>query len=186
MHFFPFIWLLFNSRIGQIILAVLIGFFLIYMLGWWLVPIIAALIALFLLMDYVFTPKCDKKKTVNRVELATGIFFSVFATVWGCLMPDMFSMDEYGGHNLGNDEIYEVRVDTLGYEPDSIAMDSGNTESVKAEPVKTHSYSSSVSRSYYDDDDDDEMRGFDPASEDDMDENGIDRYMENNDEEGWE
>ena len=29
------------------------------------------------------------------------------------------------------------------------------------------------------------MRGFDPASEDDMDDNGISRYMENNDDEGW-
>lgn len=29
------------------------------------------------------------------------------------------------------------------------------------------------------------MRGFDPASEDDMEDNGISRYMENNDEEGW-
>ena len=31
----------------------------------------------------------------------------------------------------------------------------------------------------------DNMRSFDPASEDDMDDNGMSRYMENNDEEGW-
>ena len=31
----------------------------------------------------------------------------------------------------------------------------------------------------------DNMRGFDHASEDDMDDNGISRYMENNDAEGW-
>ena len=31
----------------------------------------------------------------------------------------------------------------------------------------------------------DNMRGFDPASEDDMDDNGIRRFMENNDDEGW-
>ena len=31
----------------------------------------------------------------------------------------------------------------------------------------------------------DNMRGFDPASEDDIDDNGMSRYMENNDEEGW-
>ena len=31
----------------------------------------------------------------------------------------------------------------------------------------------------------DNMRGFDPASEDDMDDTGMSRYMENNDEEGW-
>lgn len=31
----------------------------------------------------------------------------------------------------------------------------------------------------------DNMRGFDPASEDDMEDNGMSRYMENYDEEGW-
>ena len=31
----------------------------------------------------------------------------------------------------------------------------------------------------------DNMRVFDPASEDDMDDNGMSRYMDNNDEEGW-
>ena len=29
------------------------------------------------------------------------------------------------------------------------------------------------------------MRGFDPASEDDMDDNGMSRYMESYDDEGW-
>ena len=41
----------------------------------------------------------------------------------------------------------------------------------------------------WDDDDEereDNMRGFDPASEDDTDDNGMSRYMENNDEAGWE
>ena len=41
----------------------------------------------------------------------------------------------------------------------------------------SHSYES---KSSYDN-----MRGFDPASEDDMDDNGMSRYMENNDEDGW-
>ena len=31
----------------------------------------------------------------------------------------------------------------------------------------------------------DNMRGFDPASEDDMDDNGMSRYFDNNDDEGW-
>ena len=31
----------------------------------------------------------------------------------------------------------------------------------------------------------DNMRGFDPASEDDMEDNGMSRYMENNDDEGY-
>ena len=49
-------------------------------------------------------------------------------------------------------------------------------------PTSSSSASSSRSRksSSYDN-----MRGFDPASEDDMDDNGMSRYMENNDEEGW-
>lgn len=32
---------------------------------------------------------------------------------------------------------------------------------------------------------DDNMRGFDPISEDDMEDGGMSRYMENYDEEGW-
>ena len=43
-------------------------------------------------------------------------------------------------------------------------------------------YSSSSS---YESDDYDNMRGFDPAFEDDTDDNGMSRYMENDDEEGW-
>ena len=33
--------------------------------------------------------------------------------------------------------------------------------------------------------DDDNMRGWDPASEDDSKYNGMDRWSENNDEKGW-
>lgn len=44
----------------------------------------------------------------------------------------------------------------------------------------TSSRSSSSSSRYSDN-----MRGFDPASEDDMDDNGMSRYMENDDDEGW-
>ena len=54
-------------------------------------------------------------------------------------------------------------------------------EEVKVSPAPTSSASSrSHKSSSYDN-----MRGFDPASEDDMDDNGMSRYMENNDEEGW-
>ena len=38
---------------------------------------------------------------------------------------------------------------------------------------------------FFDDDHKDNMRGFDPASEDDMPDNGMTRYMENYDDEGW-
>ena len=57
------------------------------------------------------------------------------------------------------------------------------------DPAKHSPAISSSSSGYSSNDDDDEdynnMRGFDPASEDDMDDNGMSRYMENNDEEGW-
>ena len=35
------------------------------------------------------------------------------------------------------------------------------------------------------DSDDDNMRGWDPASEDDSKDNGMNRWSENNDEKGW-
>ena len=50
---------------------------------------------------------------------------------------------------------------------------------VQSTPTSFSSSRSHKSSSY------DNMRGFDPASEDDMDDNGMSRYMENNDEEGW-
>jgi hypothetical protein len=59
-------------------------------------------------------------------------------------------------------------------------------ECQKTEEVKVPSTpaSSSASRSHktsgYDN-----MRGYAPASEDDMEDNGMSRYMENNDDEGW-
>ena len=50
-----------------------------------------------------------------------------------------------------------------------------------AAPVSSSSSSSHSQKSInYDN-----MRGFDPASEDDIDDNGMSRYMENDDEEGW-
>ena len=50
------------------------------------------------------------------------------------------------------------------------------------EPVSSSSGSVKSSSKKYNDDN---MRGWDPASEDDMDDNGMSRYMENYDEEGW-
>ena len=61
------------------------------------------------------------------------------------------------------------------------------TSSIQGEVPKTAvptSISSSSSHSYKSSSCDN-MRGFDPASEDDMNDNGMSRYMENNDDEGW-
>ena len=62
-----------------------------------------------------------------------------------------------------------------------------NQDSVKYEstfPKPTESKSSS-SRSRHEDKELDNMRGFDPASEDDLDDNGMQRYFDANDDEAW-
>ena len=51
-------------------------------------------------------------------------------------------------------------------------------------PKSTESYNSS-GRSRHEDKELDNMRGFDPASEDDMDDNGMQRYFDANDDEAW-
>ncbi len=72
-------------------------------------------------------------------------------------------------------------------EPDTIASsvqeEAPKVEEISSSPINPTSSSSSLSQksSNYDDN----MRGFDSASEDDMDDNGMSRYMENNDEKGW-
>ena len=64
---------------------------------------------------------------------------------------------------------------------------SDSTSSVQEEAPKTAAPVSSSSSSSHSQKSSsyDNMRGFDPASEDDMDDNGMSRYMENDDEEGW-
>ncbi len=66
--------------------------------------------------------------------------------------------------------------------------DTTKAEEKPSAPVKSSSSSSSSSSSVssaHHSGNDDNMRGFDPASEDDMEDNGMSRYMENNDDEGW-
>ena len=67
---------------------------------------------------------------------------------------------------------------------DSLARE----KALKDEPAKDAVKTMSVSRSSGSSEvhgSSDNMRGFDPASEDDMEDNGMRRFMENNDEEGW-
>ena len=71
--------------------------------------------------------------------------------------------------------------------PDTIATSIQNESPKEVENPSSQisSSSSSASSRSHESDDYDNMRGFDPASEDDMDDNGMSRYMENNDDEGW-
>lgn len=80
-----------------------------------------------------------------------------------------------GGHGVGIDTATVHEIER--YEDSVRANESLN------ESHKTVAPSSSSSRNTYRESDN--MRGFDPASEDDMDDNGMSRYMEANDDEGW-
>lgn len=86
----------------------------------------------------------------------------------------------------GNKSKPYVEEYVLENENPSLVSDEGKVyvDSIRNTDSKTSttgaSYSSGRSSVKYDN-----MRGFDPASEDDMDDNGMSRYMENNDDEGW-
>ena len=161
--------------------------------AWWLVPIIAALIAAFLFYDYKKSPKKRKiEKEYARNEWITAICFSAFALLFavGIAYYKYLEYEEYkkfnelfrpydGGHGIGIDT---QTVNEIKRYEDSIKANAPAEEMPKT--TSTGSSYSSSSRSskkhHYDN-----MRGFDPASEDDMDDNGMDRFMENNDEGGW-
>ena len=111
---------------------------------------------------------------MNRVRYIWAIIFLMLIFIaCGNKIRQTESVDNY------NSPVVE--------QPDTVAMSANVTNnSVNEEnnPSSVFSSSSSSSHSHksnrYDN-----MRGFDPASEDDMEDNGMSRYMENNDEEGW-
>ena len=80
--------------------------------------------------------------------------------------------------------IYDDNPIVEQVEPDTVATtvqnESPKIEEKSSVPASLSSSSRTHKSSNYDN-----MRGFDPASEDDMDDNGMSRYMENDDEEGW-
>ena len=79
-----------------------------------------------------------------------------------------------------NDNLHVVEQE----KPDTVSI-SIQEEAAKMEKKPSSSVSSSSSSRSHKSNKYDNMRGFDPASEDDMDDNGMSRYMENNDDEGW-
>ena len=84
-----------------------------------------------------------------------------------------------GGHGIGIDT---ATVNEIQRNKESSPTTEPKNESPQSIQTVTPSSSSSSRRSY---EESDNMRGFDPASEDDMDDNGMSRYMENTDDEGW-
>lgn len=69
-------------------------------------------------------------------------------------------------------------IDTM-FQP--LKVDTINSVPVTTSPENAESSKNKAS----DDGKQDDIRGFDPASEDDIDDNGLSRYMENDDEKGW-
>lgn len=110
---------------------------------------------------------------MNNKYVIIGIAFMLL----GCSNGKGGKVNEFydGGHGIG--------IDTATVNEIKRYEDSIKTEESARERTNTIAPSSSSSREKYHKHDN--MRGFDPASEDDMDDNGMRRYMENNDEEGW-
>ena len=79
--------------------------------------------------------------------------------------------------------LIKTQSEELYQQPDTAVTEEvkGQQEEVKVPSTPTYSSSSRSHKLSGNDN----MRGFDPASEDDMDDNGMSRFMENNDEEGW-
>ena len=82
--------------------------------------------------------------------------------------------------------IYNGQPNSDLSEPDTIASSvREEVLEVKDKLSTTISSSSASSSRSHKSSSYDNMRGFDPASEDDMDDNGMSRYMENDDDERW-
>ena len=188
MKDFPIIYLLLYTKIGRVILGIIVVLLIVGVFGIWLCPIIAALIAIPLFQDYF-----DKEKEYrNKKELIAAICLVVFALGFIIYINRDRLFDQMPNHpdSYYHMKKYEVddkydHIDTA-YVPK--ASDKPDTAYVpKSEkPSKKQNYGTTKSRSHNSSVDDyDNMRGFDPASEDDMDDNGMSRYMENDDEEGW-
>lgn len=87
--------------------------------------------------------------------------------------------------NKASRAVEETPLDLPEVEEMVATTDSVSPSSPSEKPAKVVATPPPTYESSDDVDDDDNMRGFDPASEDDMDDNGMSRYMENYDEEGW-
>ena len=76
----PILWLIFNTKIGRAIVVFILAGAFIQVAGWWVVPIMSAIIAAFLLDDY--TNNRDENKKVRKTKLIIAICLLVIAAVW--------------------------------------------------------------------------------------------------------
>ncbi len=112
-----------------------------------------------------------------KKQLILAIVALIFAA---CNGKSSYDEVRDGGNGIG--------IDTATVNEVLQSDDTANTSTsndVKEMDVKETPKQHNSSSSYKSKVNNDNMRGFDPASEDDMDDNGMSRYMENNDDEGW-
>ena len=121
---------------------------------------------------------------MNKIISVVLIFLqsAFLACCNGCSQSPPSSYNE----DIVKDDPQELVVDTVS------EVKQVSEEKKEAPVSSSRSSSVSSSRTYgssssyrHKEKEPDNMRGFDPASEDDMHDNGMTRYMEVNDEEGW-
>ena len=186
-----------GTRIGRVILGLLIVYFFVALMVWAIVPFLAIIIGgLCIHASISGIEYCEKGVKMRKTPLIVGSFFLVFALLFiigSRYYNEKERLARKTYHYYVSSKTEET-IDDDTYVPDSVIT----TKMEKPKSVRTSRPSTSSSQtvssyyfssSYLDDDeeedDDDNMRGFDPASEDDMEDNGMSRYMENTDDEGW-
>lgn len=111
---------------------------------------------------------------MNKLTIISCVvLLGAFLANCGRRAPEPLSSDDVVE---GWGEKFEL-VDTVATKEELVKEDPVEEKRVKK--TRNPSKSSRNTEGY------DNMRGFDPASEDDMDDNGMSRYMENDDDEGW-
>ena len=114
-------------------------------------------------------------ETLCKIGKGTSIVL-LSAFLLGCNSSSRHGYYNASGNNGGTDDsTLTVGADTT---KDVQTANYGAAEDISAVQPAQNSIKSPKQRT-------DNMRGFDPASEDDMDDNGMTRYMEVNDDEGW-
>ena len=116
---------------------------------------------------------------MNRIAILSCIFLQS-AFLANCTGRAPEPAPSYDVEERGSEKV-EV-VDTVTKIEVPVKEDPVEEKSVKKTSTSSRSKTYTPSRS---NDDYDNIRGFDPASEDDMDDNGMSRYMDNYDDEGW-
>ena len=80
----PFLWLIFNTKIGRAIVGIFLAIVFIQVAGWWVVPIMSAIIAALLLDDYTNNEYQDKK--AKKIKLIIALCLLAIAAVSTLIM----------------------------------------------------------------------------------------------------